>query len=91
MPCLGPKAHNKNRGCSPYGGIPDSLIYTQVSSFCFVKENRDSEKKITDKRDYIVKAAMYSTLWTCPTAVLLCLSYLALRTRHIFLSIWHLL
>ena len=30
----------------------------------------------------MVMAAMYSTLCTCPTAVLLCLSYLALRTGH---------
>ena len=30
---------------------------------------------------------MYSTLWTCPTAVLLLLSNLALRTGHIFFFI----
>ena len=36
----------------------------------------------------IVTAAMYSTLWVCPTAVRLCRSYLALRTGHIFFKMW---
>lgn len=41
-----------------------------------------------DNLCYMVTEAMYSTLWQWPTAVLLCRSYFALRTGHIFFEIW---